>query len=36
MADIILQYYQGIVQQLRAEVDSVNNRFNHLDGHYEV
>lgn len=29
MTDIISQYYQGIVQQLRSEVDSINNLFHH-------
>lgn len=29
MPDIISQYYQGIVQQLRSEVDNINNLFHH-------
>lgn len=29
MTDIISQYYQGIVQQLRSEVDSINSLFQH-------
>jgi hypothetical protein len=29
MPDIISQYYQGIVQQLRSEVDSINSLFQH-------
>lgn len=29
MTDIISQYYQGIVQQLRSEVDSINSLFHH-------
>ena len=29
MTDIILQYYQGIVQNLRSEVDEINNLLHH-------
>lgn len=29
MSNVILQYYEGILQQLRSEVDSINSTFKH-------